>query len=152
MQLSCVQIFTGSGPWRRAQLQGAECGGVPQRGESQLGMLAGSLGQVPAFSIPISPNAKHGIGDHLERPSNGSDCCWGVKAAWGSKGRWGWRQWEGRAAHPLALPCPQTGTELSARTRPPFALRSALLTLSRSPASLDQEEQKPQIVAGGNVV
>lgn len=75
----------------RAQLQGAErggvgVGGVPQRGESQLGMLAGSLGQVPAFSIPASPNAKHSIGDHLERPSNGSDCCWGVKAAWGARG------------------------------------------------------------------
>lgn len=49
----------------------------------------------------------------------------------------------------MALFCVQTGAELPAGPR---ALRSALLTLQRSPASIHQEEQKPREVAGGNVV
>lgn len=109
-------------------------------------MLTGSLGQVPAFSIPVSPDAKHGTGDHPEPPNSMWDCCWGVKAARGVRGAMGMEAAGGKGSTPPALPCPQGSPPGPV---PPFALRSALVTRSRSPASLDQEEQKPQVVCGG---
>lgn len=33
-----------------------------------MGMLMGSLGQVPGFSIPVSPDAKSSIRDHPAAP------------------------------------------------------------------------------------
>lgn len=73
----------------------------PVRGDAH-----GSPGQVPAFSIPVFPDAKHGIGDHPGAPSPPHrwvrlllrrESCWGGDGD-GGGGRKGQHE----------LPCPQT--------------------------------------------
>lgn len=118
-------------PMRQMLLWGAGWGHVPRKDETQLGMLT----EAPCGRSQPSPSPSHPMPRVRDHP--------GV-ACWGS---WGWGS--GRTARPVALLCLQTGAELPAGPR---ALRSALLTLQRSPASIHQEEQKPRVVAGGNVV
>lgn len=80
-------------------------------------MLTGSLGQVPAFSIPVSPHAKHGTGDHPEPPNNLWDCCRGMKAARGVRGGMGMEAAGGKGSTPPGI---ALSPGLPARTRPPL--------------------------------
>lgn len=57
-----------------------------------MGMLMGSLRQLPAFSIPVLPDAKSSIRDHPAAPQMWVALLLGSEGAWGNRRRWGWRE------------------------------------------------------------